>query len=176
MCSLSRTVEDISLLCVSTGVVGVDCLISHELCLSEPDLTYLLDTRREARASSDVGEDNVSPTGTSLHPVDPQHEQISLNPKKNSLQERDTGRYEWLQADNEQAQERNPLGNERTFNKHLSTEPKFMSKKIKRVGFIMIYPSPVGRLYDQVNTVFAVAIIFLFACVHVSEYVDIYLG
>ncbi|XP_071525533.1 uncharacterized protein [Panulirus ornatus] len=131
------------------GVVGVDCLISHELCLSEPDLKFLLDTRRENEASDYDQESGVSYVRASLDPIKPRHEQTSLSSKKNifPLQESQTDRNEWLQAydDLDQQNQRNSLEK-----KYLPTETKFTAQKLKRAGFIMLYPSPVGQLYDQV--------------------------
>ncbi|XP_069174799.1 cadherin-like and PC-esterase domain-containing protein 1 [Procambarus clarkii] len=123
------------------GVVGVDCLISHELCLTQPDLQYLLDTRRESGAFTKPTENGLLDRDTSL-----------------GLQElQEGGGTGWLfyndsytAGQGKMAPSRNARITDDQFVQMSDTRQT--AKKKKKSGFTMIYPSPVGRFYDQVIT------------------------
>ncbi|XP_042214337.1 uncharacterized protein LOC121860980 isoform X1 [Homarus americanus] len=140
------------------GVVGVDCLISHELCLTQPDLEYLLETRREnGQLTTDIKNELLSGV-TALDIRTPGREDISFNPRKNPfrLQEIYTNsKNKWLQFNDSYTLKNKMTPSETVMgSREYSDQPPDVTthtqKKAKRVGFTMVYPSPVGRIYDQV--------------------------
>ncbi|KAK8752902.1 hypothetical protein OTU49_008200, partial [Cherax quadricarinatus] len=138
------------------GVVGIDCLISHELCLTQPDLQYLLHTRRESGALDHAGEHSEGGTapGTSWGGDPYQLHEFDLGGRDGWLRFNDSYTRQDTtvppsgsgMADDEKAW----MTDDHTATSRKRSDEKRLWKKRKRAGFTMIYPSPVGRTYDQV--------------------------
>ncbi|XP_069972371.1 cadherin-like and PC-esterase domain-containing protein 1 [Penaeus vannamei] len=128
------------------GVVSVDCLISHELCLTPHDLTYLIDTRREAETENrPIIENAEAPAAEFRDNFRKTYEAsdddiLSLVDGSDNMS--DTLQREKIDFYSSGVEEKEDM---ERFRVKMGD-----SKKNRQGGFTMIYPSPNGKLYDQV--------------------------
>ncbi|XP_063846462.1 uncharacterized protein LOC135092138 [Scylla paramamosain] len=133
----------------NVGVIGVDCLISHELCLTLADLEYLLETRREnwdyehwengvykGQHLLNIAKSNQSETDTEDDDVREKRDdgRENENMKDAGVPKEDDKGYLGKQSEKDDGESTMSDGDMRG----------------QGHGFVMIYPSPVGHLYDQV--------------------------
>lgn len=178
---------------VPLGVVGLDCLISHELCLTPADLEYLLQTRRENKNSGlwELTKHSLENTSTLEQDTKEGREgtkrqlgnKENLNEivygartfssskqpseltdgerkeKQNILVEEEGKGRKVVHTLNTKSDDEEKQENERNSDEVVNVKDDCYNdadcNKAAGVGdsggFVMIYPSPVGHLYDQVR-------------------------
>ncbi|XP_066979373.1 cadherin-like and PC-esterase domain-containing protein 1 [Macrobrachium rosenbergii] len=151
------------------GVVGIDCLITHDLCLTQDDLDYLIQTRRESGVHATAVRDKtplksdqfqystVQEEGDWTRDEDKRKEEEEERAddvtggggndviKTNRVNQNDLDLLEDYEGEEERVDE-----NAQRKEVDKAKIDQITTNRFAQDGFTMIYPSPIGRAYDQV--------------------------
>ncbi|XP_068243038.1 cadherin-like and PC-esterase domain-containing protein 1 isoform X2 [Palaemon carinicauda] len=148
------------------GVVGIDCLIAHDLCLTQDDLDYLIQTRRESGKRSETAprDEKTSLKSEQLQHSTAQEVEDWTSDDGRGKEEEDTdyvrdGARDGIKTNEPNENNLNLIENYEEDNDDKNTKKKqfdrikidqISTNKFAQDGFTMVYPSPNGRAYDQV--------------------------
>ena len=125
----------------------MDCLISHELCLTPPDLQYLLQTRREI-ADSTLWENGVYKGQLLSNIIKSSTPPLDTEGDDEGKKRGDGRDSEVMQGSGDSTGYLEEYGEKGDGEVMVSDG---VTGAGQEHGFVMIYPSPIGHLYDQVS-------------------------
>ena len=142
-------------------MIGFDCLITHDLCLTSRDLSYLLDTFRESsfktdnvQSSENKSKLNKSPKNLTENIEDDSDtaEPWSMNyiTKNDSAKSLRIDDFNKSMKNAKFEKESYSTKQSKLINETIKYGKFDKSSNYKDSKFTMIYPTPHGRLFDKV--------------------------